>query len=159
MAITTGTGLTQTATSPFPTHPRPAVDFAWVKDEPGEAIERYVAGSLEQPCKIRYAYSEIADIFKGTGVDPVDGQRIDGISILVQLTEVWTDTEGLYLPVSAHFVVRFPVNSEITDDVVGAFITRMLGGLYRDVGDTIITGIAPLMVGVTRLDAITENPP
>lgn len=141
--------------------PRPLpTEVVYVKDEPGEAIFRNPAGTfaLQLPTKYRVSVQDVANVFTGSDVKPVAGQEITGLSILLQLTEVWregtqTDTElALPLcPVSAHLVLKLPNSSLVTTTTVAALLSRLLGGIIREDDATFETALAPVLFGATRL--------
>lgn len=115
------------------------VNFAVKSDVPGECKIVNNTTPLDRPEIIRFAYSEIEDVYKNTNIDPsVYGASRKGVQILVQLSEVWslTDTvDASYrvdLPISAHIVLKVPACEYITNsDILGA-VNRLMGGLYVD---------------------------
>lgn len=118
-------------------------DFRVKQDEPNEAIVTNLTSPIGQPERLRWAHSDVADVYRGSGIDPTmyyASRR--GTQILVQLTDVFkvTDTEDAsyeaHLPISCHLVVKVPNNDLVTDEVVLAEIQRLLGALFETTGTT-----------------------
>jgi hypothetical protein len=136
----------------------PAVgSLGQTSDVPGEAVYRNVTGTLDQPNTLRFGYSVIKDIYQNSPIDAAAGQRRDGISLLTQLNEVWVvddaadSAAALYLPASAHMIVKLPIDALVTSGVVGAFIRRLHGAYFTAADSTSAEAIAPLLVGVTSI--------
>lgn len=158
MAISMVTGSLQTvnATSLVPLTPA-AASIVWKKDEPGEAIIDNASATLTQPNTIRYAYTQIADVYAKTGVSPLATQRREGFSLLTEVNETWMvydDASTLYtpyyLPVRAHMVLRLPIDAQVTAAATTALINRLIGALTREAHATIVGAIGPYMHGVVR---------
>jgi hypothetical protein len=139
--------------------PRPSpTQVVYVKDEPGEAIFRDPVAGLLLPTKVRVSTQDVQNVFTGSDVNPVAGQEVQGISVLIQLTEVWregaqTETEAPLplCPVSAHLVLKLPRSSLITSSEVEKLVARLLGSIIRVDDGTWSDAIAPVLVGATRL--------
>jgi hypothetical protein len=158
LSLTIGTGQTSESTLDR-TPAYPAVgDWIHSKDDPGESILVYAAGDLTQPNSIRHAVSSVADVFKGTGVAPIAGQRTEGLSILTQVIETWkVSGDGItpyYLPVSAHYVLKIPVDGLVTGTVAAALLDRLIGASARSGADAVDVGLSQLLHGVTHLEAV-----
>lgn len=132
--------------------------FSYSKDDPGESVFTSVSAALDQPNAIRHAVSSVADVFKNTPVVPEVGQRVDGLSVLTQVTEVWkvydaTDAsvKPYYLPVSAHFVLRFPNDALVVPQRIWDLTLRLLGATCRAAADDPVDQMSKLMHGITRL--------
>lgn len=128
-------------------------DFKVKSNEPGEAIITNLTSPLSFPEKFRFGVSEVTDVYKGAGLDSsLFAPSRRGVSILGQVTEVWTvsdSTDATYqvaLPVSAHIVIKVPNNENITPLMVQTLIGRLLSGLY-ETGSTGTTRIAGLLRG------------
>jgi hypothetical protein len=68
--------------------PRPSpAQVVYVKDEPGEAIFRDPVAGLLLPTKVRVSTQDVQNVFTGSDVNPVAGQEVQGISVLIQLTK------------------------------------------------------------------------
>lgn len=159
MAITvsTGTGQALACDLLVPVAPSPDV-YSYIKDEPGDATMIHTAGALDQPNTIRYAVTEVADVFKNSPVSAISGQSTKGLNILVQVNEAWKvyddanpDVVPYYLPVSAHFVVKVPLDSQVSAALVGNLLNRMGGAFMRETQGTLADAVAPLLHGVCRL--------
>lgn len=158
IAMATGTGQAVAATVDWVPLQPTIVSYDYSKDEPGETIYTNIAGALDQPNTIRCAAAPIADIFRGAPVDPITDQTVDGLSILVQVNEAWkvndsanTSFVPYYLPVSAHMVLKVPVNEYVTAAAVVGLITRLAGAPMRAAGDNMSVAISKLLRGVVRL--------
>jgi len=159
MSKTVSTNYTDTAISGVTslTFPRGLVNFGadWkVKEqEPTEAIVTNLTSPLSFPEKMRFCSSEVADVYKGAGIDPsLYAPSRRGVSILSQVTEVWTvndSTDATYqvaLPVSAHLVIKVPNNENITPAMVQTLVGRLISGLF-ETGKTETTRLAALLRG------------
>lgn len=139
--------------------PRPLpTEVVYVKDEPGEAVFRNPAAGLAYPTKHRVSVQDVANVFTGSDAKPIAGQNTSGISILLQLTEVWregyyTDTEMPLplVPVSAHLVLKVPSSVLVTPAQLSGLVSRLLGGIIRKDDDDFEAAITPILYGATRL--------
>lgn len=156
MAITveTGTGQTSSGTALTPLAPAPG-GYGFTVDDPGQSVAKNVINALDQPNTLRVSVSNVADVFKGSDAAAVAGQRTDGLSALVQITETWKVTDTVtgavyYLPISAHFVLKVPIDANITGAALEALVARLVGAVDRgtvtmdDVLDQIIHGVTHL---------------
>ena len=159
MSKTVSYNFTDTAISGVSslTFPRGLTNFGadWkVKEqEPEEAIITNLTSPLSFPEKMRFCSSEVADVYKGAGIDPsLYAPSRRGVSVLGQVTEVWTVSDSadatyqVALPVSAHLVVKVPQNENITPAMVQMLIGRMISGLF-ETGKTDTTRLAALLRG------------
>lgn len=113
-------------------------DFRVKSDNAGrELVLTNITSPVDRPEKIRMAYSEIANVFNGSGVEPtiyVPSKR--GISLLSQVTNsitVTSDTDPSYLatyPVSAHLVLKAPMTEYITASDIEKILGRLISTLY-----------------------------
>lgn len=157
--VASGTAITETSLdADYLNLARPATSsFNYLKDDPGESILVNVVGGLDQPEQIRYSVTSVPDIFKASPVNPIAGQRPDGISVLVQLTQVLKvtpETEGApvrYLPVSAHMVLKLPIDPDIDSGVITNLVSQLVGSVCRNQMETLGEAYLPLLHGVTRL--------
>lgn len=158
MATTLGVGSGQNTncTSITPVFADVA-NFKYVRDDPGETIRACIAAGLDQPSKIRLAFSEVANIFANSGIEPTQGTSLKGSSLLCQLTETWKvydDADATvvpyYLPASAHMVIKFPNHALVTGTVVAALVHRLLGGMYPAAATSLSTVMAPLLRGALK---------
>lgn len=149
MALTLTTGSFQTVSGPTRVPLTPAAaSIGYSVDEPGKAVLTNVSASLLQPNSIRIEVSDVANIFAKQTTQPVAGQRIDGVSILVEVNEVWcvndpanTAVEPYYMPVKAHMVLRLPNDPFCDSAAVAALIQRLEGALQRSAAQTLAEGV------------------
>lgn len=102
-----------------------------------EVVLTNITSPIDRPEKIRIAYSDIANVYTGSGIEPsVFASTKRGVSILAQVTEVISvtdDTDPDYqidLPVSYHLVVKVPSNENITAADINTGIGRLLSSLF-----------------------------
>lgn len=113
-------------------------DFRVKSDKPGqEVVLTNTTSPIDRPEKLRIAYSDVANVYNGTGIDPsVSAPTKRGISILVQETSVLSVSDSvdadfrLDLPLSCHLVIKVPASEYVTADDVLASIGRLLSGLF-----------------------------
>lgn len=113
-------------------------DFRVKSNDAGKAvILTNITSPVDRPEKIRIAYSEIANVYGGTGIEAsLLAPTKKGVSVLSQLTEtisVTDDTDSDYridLPVSYHLVVKVPASEHITATDVQEGIGRLLSSLF-----------------------------
>lgn len=158
MAKTVNNGYTDTAGVTATTFDRGAVNFTTdfrvkANNSGKEVVITNLTSPIDRPEYLRFAYSDISNVYTGTGVDPsAMAPTKRGVSILVQLTDVFSvtdDTDADYridLPVSVHLVIKVPSSEFITSALVQTQLGRLLSGLY-DQGVTT----------TTRLDAILRG--
>lgn len=129
-------------------------DFRVKTDVAGkEIVLTNLTSPVDRPEKIRIAYSEIANCYTGSGIDPsVAAPTKGGVSVLAQLTEVISvsdDTDPNYridLPVSYHLVIKVPRSEYITPNLVQTGLARLLSVVY-ETGVTTTTRISGLLRG------------
>lgn len=114
------------------------VDWKIKGDEPGTVVATNLTSPLNAPETFRFGSQDVADVYKGTGIDPsfyAPSRR--GVSILAQLNEVWTVTDSadasyeVALPISAHIVIKVPNNENITPAMVQTLLGRVCSGFYN----------------------------
>lgn len=129
-------------------------DFRVKSDKPGQEVTlTNITCPVDRPEKIRIAYSDVSNVYTGSGIDPsVSAPTKRGVSILVQATSVVSvtdDTVADYrvdLPLSCHLVIKVPASEFITSDDVKTAVGRLLSGLFD-------TGVSTN----ARLDAILRG--
>lgn len=129
-------------------------DFRVKSSQPGsEVVLTNITSPVDRPEKFRIAYSDIANIYGGTGIEPsVIAPTKRGVSMLVQLTETMTvtdDTDPDYridLPVSYHLVVKVPASEFISGTDIQQGIGRLLSGLF-DTGSVTLTRLESILRG------------
>lgn len=128
-------------------------DFARKEVSADEAVITNLTCPVDCPEKFRIAFSPVADVYKGTGIDPsLYTPTRRGISLLSQVTEVWTlyddaiSTFNASLPVSAHLVLKLPSNEKITVGMVQTLIGRLVSSLF-ETGSTTNSRLTALLRG------------
>lgn len=113
-------------------------DFRVKSSQPGkEIVLTNVTSPIDRPEKIRVAYTDIANIYSGTGIEAsLAAPTKRGISILVQETNVVSVTDStdpdyrIDLPVSYHLVIKVPASEHINASDVQAGLGRLLSSLF-----------------------------
>lgn len=159
MAYQLSYGYTDTAISGVTTLSLPrglvnfAADYAVRTNEPDNVIATNLTATQGLPEKFRWSYSEVADVYRGTSVEPaLRTQMKKGTQVLCQLTENWivTDSEDKtymsVLPVSAHIVLKVPNSTVISAENIQALIGRLISGLY-DTGSTNTSRLTAMLRG------------
>lgn len=134
-----------------------AADFRVKSSSPGkEVVLTNISSPVDRPEKIRIAYSEIPNVYSGTGIESsVSSPTKRGTSILVQLTEVQSVTDStdaefrVDLPISAHLVIKVPASEFLTAGDVEVVVGRLVSALY-DTGVTSTTRLASILRGVLQ---------
>lgn len=115
-----------------------AADWKIKADDPNQVIATNLTSPLNAPETFRFGCQEVADVYKGSGVDiSLVSQSKRGVSILAQLNEIWTVTDTtdasyeVQLPVSAHIVIKVPTNENITPAMVQTLLGRVASGFYN----------------------------
>lgn len=128
-------------------------DWRVKSEQPEEVILTNLTSPTSYPERIRIGASEVADVYKGSGVEPgLYSPTRRGTSILCQLTEVWkvTDTvDSTYevaLPVTGHIVLKVPNNEQITPAMINTFLGRLVSGLF-ETGSETTTRLASILRG------------
>jgi hypothetical protein len=111
---------------------------------------------IDQQEIVRVQATEIADIYKGTPIDPsAYAASRKGISIVAQVNDVLRVTEStdatfqVDLPISAHIVVKAPLSANVTAANVEAVIGRALALLYNS-NDVTTTRVGNLLRGAMK---------
>jgi hypothetical protein len=113
-------------------------DFRVKTNNPGkEVVLTNLTSPIDRPENIRIAYTDIANIYSGTGVDPTAlATTKRGVSILCQVTDVISVTDSvdadyrIDLPVSAHMVIKVPSNGNVDSAMVQTLVGRLLSSLF-----------------------------
>lgn len=132
---------TAIAGNPTLTFPRAPLNFAAdfkVKSNTGkEVVLINTSSPLGVVEKLRLSYSDVANIYSGTGIDAsVMAPTKQGISILAQVTDVITVTDDsnadyrIDLPISCHVVIKIPASEQISATDVQARLGRLLSCLF-----------------------------
>lgn len=115
-------------------------DFAVTRDTPDEVIITNTTSPIDQPETFRFGYNNVADVYKGTGIDPsVAAVSKRGASIVVQMNDILRvscDSETscspvqFDLPISTHIVIKVPLSQYITADLVKQEVLRNVSALF-----------------------------
>jgi len=102
-----------------------------------EIVLTNITSPVDRPENIRIAYSDVANIYSGTGIEPsVTSPTKRGVSILSQVTDVVSvrdDADADYrldLPISCHLVIKVPASEFITAAQVKIAVGRLLSSLF-----------------------------
>lgn len=114
-----------------------AADFRIKSDSGKEVVLINTTSPLGAVEKARISYSEIANVYSGSGIDAsIMAPTKQGVSILAQLTDVITVTDDVAadyridLPISCHLVVKIPASEHIIAADVQSRIGRLLSCLF-----------------------------
>lgn len=118
-----------------------------------EVVLTNITSPVDRPEKIRVGYSDVTNIYSGTGVEPsVLAPTKRGTQILAQVTEVISVTDDadpdyrVDLPVSYHLVIKVPASEHITATEVNTGIGRLLSCLF-DSGSTSTSRLEAILRG------------
>lgn len=99
----------------------PISDFVVTSNVPGEVYLTNKSAPIDQPERIRYALQLIADIYKGTLIDPAYfATSKKGASFVTQswqqmsITDPANPSFRVDLPIGYHTVIRFPDSPYLT---------------------------------------------
>jgi hypothetical protein len=119
-----------------------------------ETILTSLRAPVDKPEKIRLAYSEVANIYSGTGIEPSTyALSKKGFSLLAQLTAIARVTDStdvnyqIDLPVSCHLVIKAPYNEVITSSLLWEAVDRLLSGLTILDGTNTVLNLDSLIRG------------
>lgn len=108
---------------------------------------------VDRPETFRFARSEVANIYNGTGIAPgYVAPSTKGFNLLVQLSEVVSVTDDsqadfeIHLPVSAHLVIKAPQSEYIDSWLIQNIVGRLVSGIF-DTGSETRTRLDALMRG------------
>lgn len=152
MAVTKSFGYTDTTTAtkslviPSLNY---VVDFSQkTTGTPSEVILNNLTCPLDQPETLRYAISNIKDVYDGTGIEPsYRSVSRRGVSLVVQLRDVLriglTEADAaccdpgiIDFPLETHIVFRVPVSQYIDADTVLTVFKRNVSGVFDTNGVT-----------------------
>lgn len=113
-------------------------DFRTKSNTPGEVIITNITSPVDRPENIRYARSEVKNVYANTDIDPsVYAPSTKGVSIVAQVTETLSVTDSadseyrVDLPVSAHIVLKTPASEHVDAAVLETVIGRLLSSLFE----------------------------
>lgn len=101
-----------------------AHDFHTSQDVPGEVIMTNITSPLDRGETIRFAITNVKDVYTNSGIDPAyQAASHQGVSLVVQVNDTWryedaaTPTaDKVDLPISAHLVIKAPKTSFLGAD-------------------------------------------
>lgn len=140
------------------TYPREVLnlgtDFRVKSENAGkEVVLTNITSPADRPEKIRISYSDVANIYSGTGIEAsVLAPTKRGASVLVQLTDVVCVTDSvdptyrIDLPLSVHTVLKYPVSEHINAADIQKSLSRLLSALF-DSGSTTATRLESILRG------------
>lgn len=129
-------------------------DFKVKSNSPGkEVVLTNITSPIDRPEKIRIAFSDIANVYSGTGIEAsVLAPTKRGVSILAQVTDIISITDDgdadyrIDLPVSYHLVIKVPASEYLTAADVKTGIGRLLSSLF-DTGVTTTSRLEAILRG------------
>lgn len=118
--------------------PNFGVDWAEIPNGKGEFLIKNLTSPRDQEERIRIAYSEVANIYNGSGISSAfQSPSTKGGNILIQLNEVWSETDDTDLtyrvdvPFQAHLVIKFANASFVTAEAVEEALSRLISAVYE----------------------------
>lgn len=126
------------------------VDFVITSDGDSKALMVNKTSPLDQLEKVRIESSNIADVYKGTSIDPkVYAPSRQGTSIVCQVMDILRVTDSadsayqVDLPISAHIVLKVPLSTHVTAANVLTVAGRALSCLFgsNDVTESRVTAM------------------
>lgn len=129
------------------------VDYRVKSEGSGELMLTNLTSPVDCPERVRVAYSEVSNIYNGTGIEPtLYSTTKRGVSIMIQVTDVMSVTDDADpdfrydLPISSHLVIKTAVDALVTPAIVLQIVGRVISGLY-DTGSTQTTRLAAILRG------------
>lgn len=117
-------------------------DFRVQDHSKGTAELTNLTSPIDRPERVRWAETNVPNIYKGTDIDPsVFAPSTRGFSLLSQITETFSvtdDTDPMFrvdLPISAHLVIKAPASEFISAEDILLVVGRLISTLY-DTGST-----------------------
>lgn len=114
------------------------VDFTIRDRGPKEAILTNLTSPLGCAETIRFAVNDIANIYKGTNIDPtLWATTKHGVNVLAQVNDIWSivdSTNATFrqdIPFSAHIVLKVPDCGLITADMLKTSVGRLADALFN----------------------------
>lgn len=134
-----------------------AVDFRVSTDVPGEVILTNVTSPLDRGETIRFALTNVKDIYTNSGVDPAyQAASHQGVSLVCQVIDTWRyadaaapTAQAIDLPISAHLVIKAPKTSFLAASDYLSIAQRMFSLLF---GTGVVTSDRLMMLLKGALD-------
>jgi hypothetical protein len=118
-----------------------------------EVVLTNITSPIDRPENIRLAYTDIANVYNGTGVEPsVSAPTKRGVSILAQVTDVVSVSDDadadfrIDLPLSCHLVIKAPASEHVNAEQIKTVLGRLLSSLY-DTGFSSESRLAAILRG------------
>lgn len=129
-------------------------DFRVKSNKDGkEIVMTNITSPVDRPENVRLAYTEIANVYSGTGIEPsVAAPTKRGVSVLCQVTDVISVSDSadvdyrIDLPISAHLVIKVPASEHVNAAEVQILVGRLLSGLF-DTGSTSTSRLEAILRG------------
>lgn len=137
-----------------------AANFAKREGKDSDITLVNTTGPADRAETVRYAVSRINNVYSGTSVDPsAFSTSKRGASVLVQINDILSVTESTSalrydLPISAHLVVKTPLDEVITAEVLTHIVQRLIGATYEQSGKTVGERLAKLIRGAVTPGAL-----
>lgn len=129
------------------------VDWREIPNGKGEFLIKNITSPTDQEERIRIAFTDIANVYNGSGISSAyQSPSVKGASVLIQLNEVWSETDDTDLtyrvdvPFQAHVVLKFAKANFVTAAAVETAFARLVAALYES-GATSTTRLNALIRG------------
>lgn len=131
-----------------------AHDFRVSQDTPGEVIMINTTSPMDRGETIRFAITNVKDVYTNTGVDAAyQAASHQGVSLVVQVNDTWRYEDAtaptaskVDLPISAHLVIKVPKTSFLgADDHLS--IAKRVFSLLFDTGSVTSARLMTLLKG------------
>lgn len=111
-----------------------SVDFAVTSESPKEVILSNITSPMDRTETLRFAITDVKDVYTGTSVDSsFMAPSHKGVALVCQLNDIWRYVDStdlslaqIDLPIEAHFVIKVPKTSYVTADQFASVIKRMI---------------------------------
>lgn len=128
-------------------------DFREKAKSATEAVITNITSPFDRPERIRFAVSDISNVYAGTDIDPsVYSPSRRGVSVLAQVTSIASVTDSndadfrVDLPISAHIVLKVPSSEHLDAGKIQTIVARLVSSLF-ETGDE----------STSRLDALIRG--
>lgn len=112
-----------------------AADWSRLESKPNEVRLTNLTSAVGIPETVRFAYQRVNNVYSGTGIDPsAYAPSRQGFSLLSQINDILSITDDatnlrIDLPITAHLVIRGPLNAAITGERLKTVLVRLIGTL------------------------------
>lgn len=132
-------------------------DFGLIEEGVGKVIYTDLTSPQEQPSTLRIAQTSRANVYAGTSIDPsVYLANKRGTDTIVEVREIWADTESTdpsilgHAPVRCAITLTVPDSAIVTDEAVERLLARCVAAFYKQGEATPDAGITALLHGVVK---------